>query len=294
MSDIVNFSIELRARCSKLIEDLQSRYHLVITIHDDLGILRLPDGNSLIDRPFHHMHPYCLLERDQHAEYDRQCVDYCSRQVSKRCRVNQQPYLSSCWKGMREIIVPIWRNGTHHITLYAAGFRGEKPNLSSDHSFSQEVQEAYLQLGEPDELKINEMTRVLQTVGLGLLQEIDNARQMIHNDNARKQQIKQFIYNYAHQECTLKDLAAYMFLSPSRCSKVVRDLFKTPFQELVINERLERSKHLLLNSRLKQEAIATQCGFNNHFYFGRLFKKYIGISPGKFRKQAKNQLTQKS
>ncbi len=285
MVDLVNFYTDSRDRCSQVIEDIQGRYGVVITIHDDLGILRLPDGQCLLKQRFYHMHPYCLLEREKRPGFNQYCNDHCSTGVAKRCHVDQRPYLSCCWKGMREIIVPIWRNGIHHITLYAAGYRDKKNNNAPDDSFSKTIRDAYQELPFPDEDTINEITRVLHTLGLGMLQEIDNARQIESSDNARKNQIERFIYNNAHQQCSLKDLAEYLFLSPSRCGQVVRDLFNTSFQDLVINERISRAKHLLLYSDLNQEAIAAQCGFNNHFYFNRLFKKVEGISPGRYRQQ---------
>lgn len=49
--------------------------------------------------------------------------------------------------------------------------------------------------------------------------------------------------------------------------------------------RIDRSKELLLENRLKVYEIAEQVGYKNVDYFHKKFKKYVGISPAEFRKQ---------
>ena len=55
--------------------------------------------------------------------------------------------------------------------------------------------------------------------------------------------------------------------------------------EFILQCRLEHAKELLLHTSLGQEAIAQQCGFSNKRYFNTRFSHYVGMSPGRFRKQ---------
>ena len=50
--------------------------------------------------------------------------------------------------------------------------------------------------------------------------------------------------------------------------------------------RMERAKGLLLHSHFAVGEIARICGFEDESYFGRFFKKHVGLSPGEFRKKS--------
>lgn len=278
-------TVSPRERCSQLIDDMQQRYGVVLTVRDNLGILRLPDGQALLRQRSYHMHPYCRLERDQRSEFNRQCNAHCSDMVGRRCRVDPSPFVSCCWKGMREVIVPIWRGGQHCITIFAAGMRDQRKNAPSRKTYSQHVVDAWQALPLYEDERARELTRALYTFGLGILQEIDNLYFQSEAESDRKNQIQKFIHYHANKpHCRIRDLANYLYLSPSRCSQVVRDLFNKPFQELLITERIERACHLLSTTQQTQEQIAGQCGFKNHYYFNRLFKKMHGLTPGQYRK----------
>ncbi|WP_343746299.1 AraC family transcriptional regulator [Chitinophaga sp.] len=53
----------------------------------------------------------------------------------------------------------------------------------------------------------------------------------------------------------------------------------------VHEKRIERAQYLMLTTRLTFTEIATQTGFDNVFYFSKIFKKITGISPGTYKKQ---------
>lgn len=56
------------------------------------------------------------------------------------------------------------------------------------------------------------------------------------------------------------------------------------FNSYVDHKRIEHSKKLLLENRLKVYEIAEQAGYKNVDYFHKKFKKYTGMSPAEFRK----------
>ena len=274
-------------RCTQLIEDVQLRYGVTLTIRDYLGILRLPGGEPLFRQPSYHMHPYCLLERDRRSQFDKSCQAHCSLAVRRRCNKDAAPFVTNCWKGACEVVVPIWRNGQCVITIFAGVFRDPGgAHAPKKKAFTEDVRSAYYTLPEFDENFARELVRVLYTLGQGILHEADQLHVDPQAGNNRKQQIKAFVFNNAHCAIKLETLAQYLFLSPSRTSQVVRDLFGESFQDLVIKERIERAKHLLKTTTQNQEVIAERCGFNNAFYFSRVFKKVCGIPPGVYRKQA--------
>lgn len=56
------------------------------------------------------------------------------------------------------------------------------------------------------------------------------------------------------------------------------------FNSYVDHKRIELSKQLLLENKLKVYEIAEQAGYNNVDYFHKKFRKYVGQSPAEYRK----------
>lgn len=62
---------------------------------------------------------------------------------------------------------------------------------------------------------------------------------------------------------------------------------KTPLERLT-EIRIQKSKSLLKRTNLKIPDIAERVGINNQSYFSTLFKKNVGLTPLKYRKQNPN------
>ncbi len=50
-------------------------------------------------------------------------------------------------------------------------------------------------------------------------------------------------------------------------------------------KRIERAQYLMITTRMTYSEIAAQTGFENIFYFSKIFKKITGVSPGNYKKQ---------
>ncbi len=109
--------------------------------------------------------------------------------------------------------------------------------------------------------------------------------------NNRRTTIKRFLHSYAHRSISLSDLAENLYLSESRTSHVVKDLFGKSFRELVIEERVMRAKVMLQSRDEPVALIARDVGFPDEFHFNRMFKKIVGTPPGKFRRAIKRDIS---
>ena len=56
-------------------------------------------------------------------------------------------------------------------------------------------------------------------------------------------------------------------------------------KQLICQLRLERAKSLL-KSGMDVRTVGQRCGFSSDSYFVQFFKRYTGMSPGKYRDQA--------
>lgn len=76
-------------------------------------------------------------------------------------------------------------------------------------------------------------------------------------------------------------------LSISRFSHKFKEITGKPPLKYFIDIKIEKSKELLAFSNLKISDVSEMIGYDNPFYFSRLFKKSTGLSPVEYRKKYK-------
>jgi two-component system response regulator YesN len=56
------------------------------------------------------------------------------------------------------------------------------------------------------------------------------------------------------------------------------------FVEYLTMVRMEEAKKLLMDPSLSVVAVASQVGYEDASYFSKVFKKYVGVSPNRYRR----------
>jgi AraC family transcriptional regulator of arabinose operon len=77
----------------------------------------------------------------------------------------------------------------------------------------------------------------------------------------------------------LEQIAAKHHISMSTLRRHVRRSSGYPLHDYIHRLKMAEAKHLLLNTSLQVKEIAGMLHYSDPFYFSRLFKKYMGISP---------------
>lgn len=88
--------------------------------------------------------------------------------------------------------------------------------------------------------------------------------------------------NYS-KHLELAQVAEYVQLSPSYFSSLFHQTVGVSFREHLCRIRVEASKHLLLNKEYSLADIAISMGFPDQSYYCKVFKRIVGITPGKYR-----------
>lgn len=86
------------------------------------------------------------------------------------------------------------------------------------------------------------------------------------------------------EEISLKTLSYSMDMHPNYLGQLFQKEMEMTFSEYVNTFRIEKAKHLLLQTELKTNEIAARVGYTDPTYFYRIFKKYVGVSPTELRK----------
>lgn len=93
---------------------------------------------------------------------------------------------------------------------------------------------------------------------------------------------------YIHENCfygiTVSDVASHVFISTKQLQRIFeKELHKTPSQFL-LEYKMSRVRELLDETDMSVSEIADSLGFSNVDTMIKGFKKYAGITPGKYRK----------
>ena len=84
------------------------------------------------------------------------------------------------------------------------------------------------------------------------------------------------------------DLIAEMFhISPNYFSSLFHLSVGQSFMEYIIDRRIGKAKQLLGQEDARSSEIAEKVGYDNPYYFCRIFKKYTGLTPSEYRDSLK-------
>ena len=86
------------------------------------------------------------------------------------------------------------------------------------------------------------------------------------------------------EDISLTSLATKYNLSMARLSEMIKENLKVNFSDYIASLRIQRAKELLRDESISIQEIAEIVGYNDYFYFTKVFKKVEGISPSKYRK----------
>ncbi|NRA39398.1 MAG: helix-turn-helix transcriptional regulator [Planctomycetes bacterium] len=100
-------------------------------------------------------------------------------------------------------------------------------------------------------------------------------------------QAKQFVEEHIAEPLSIDRIAEHIFISPDYLRSLFKKEFGTSIMHHVIQRRLEFACALLCNSKKTVKEIALQCGFQSPYYFSRMFKKRMHMTPTEYRSSHK-------
>ena len=217
---------------------------------------------------------YFSLETCQNL--DREMQEH-TRKTGKLCSY-------TCHAGLMEAVAPV-KSGDKCIGFVVIGQFREANSLPPEH-LSPEEKEAFFEQPQvsADELKAR----------LGLFRSLVfyiASRELLLLSGVRKIDIiNRYIDTHLTEKITLSDLARHIGSSVSGLTHYLREHFHTSSKSMLIEKRLEQAEKLLRSTpQMSIAEVAEKVGYDDCFYFSRLFRKHRGLPPRNCRAQQEEQ-----
>jgi len=96
-----------------------------------------------------------------------------------------------------------------------------------------------------------------------------------------------FILDNLDQPLSLEALAKLTQMSPSHFAHSFKAALGTSPHQFIVQQRIEKAKHLLQHSDFTVRDIACRCGFSSQSHLDTTFHKHAGVTPYAYRQQVR-------
>lgn len=131
----------------------------------------------------------------------------------------------------------------------------------------------------------------LKAYDLFFTEFLSAAAGLINQKKQERDHITSFVIDYLEQyyaqDITLDLLAEKLNISGGYLSTYFKEKTKKNLIDYVNEVRITKAKHILIESNLRIQDVASQVGYLNMNSFNRMFKKFSGLTPSEFRQTNK-------
>jgi AraC-like DNA-binding protein len=105
------------------------------------------------------------------------------------------------------------------------------------------------------------------------------------DENAIIDRCKNLIFRRLHSKIVISELADILHVSLEYLSALFKRTEQITISEYIMNEKVKLAQNLLVYSEYSLVDISMYLGFSSQSHFGRVFKKYTGLTPNDYRKR---------
>ncbi len=117
------------------------------------------------------------------------------------------------------------------------------------------------------------------------LRELNLKTKMTNSQKLLDSAVRYIHSKYADPKISMEIVCEELGISVSYMSLLFKKHKETTFVKYLTSVRIEKARELLRLTGDRVVEIAGQCGFNDVYYFSHCFKKYMGVSPKKYREE---------
>ena len=266
------------------IKFLTTSQGLSITLHP-----MLPDTIISSSELIHfniHNNAYCLYLKS--CKDAQSCCIKKQNKILEKCKVGS--FTGTCHAGVKEFVYPISDGEKIIGFISVSGYKNEQANqyikkISQNFNLPiNELQKSYSTL--KDEIPSKDFVDTLieplcNMLELTLLKSKSNENLTL----TLSQKIEAYIRKNHNRPIKADDICTEFSCSRSYISTIFKKETGFTIRDYINNLRINDAKILLHYSNLTVTQIAFSVGFSDSNYFTEVFKRYVGMSPLKFKNQ---------
>jgi len=104
--------------------------------------------------------------------------------------------------------------------------------------------------------------------------------------SALLEKARQYVQDNVEKRIMLQDVADHVCISPGYLSALFKKQYNQNFVDYINEVKIHRACELIRAGQYRIYEIGYMLGFENAYYFTRVFKRYTGMTPTEYQKQA--------
>ncbi len=104
------------------------------------------------------------------------------------------------------------------------------------------------------------------------------------SNNSLIAKVISYLHQNYDQDISLETTAKHFFVDKSYLCKLFKKHIARNFNDYLMQIRINKAKELLNNPEYTVNAVSNKVGYSDYSYFGKIFKKMIGITPSEYKK----------
>ncbi len=246
------------------------------------------DQFHLVSEYPQHPPKFCSLVRS--TEHGLSSCKQCDVAAFKEAKRTRKAHIYTCHAGLTEAVAPIQLNGgILGYVILAHMLPKENYEQSLSNALvktdgyglkTQDVLPALKKITPHSKEKIQACVQILNAVA-AYLQVTDLVKWKAENIASK---ITEYIETHLSARLTTDLLCKTFLISRTKLHQISVESYGMSIAKYVLLKRIEKAKELL-KQNFSVSKVSEKTGFSDFNYFGKVFKKEVGISPTEYKKQ---------
>jgi two-component system response regulator YesN len=139
------------------------------------------------------------------------------------------------------------------------------------------------------QFRIMQSPKQIEEFVVDKLMDLEKASNELRSGKSRRiiRDVEGIIHKSYNQNLTIQQLAAEVFMSPGHLQTLFKKETGQTINDYITSVRLEKAQEMLKDPAIKIYEVANQVGYQDTYYFTKIFKKMVGVNPMEYRERTR-------
>ena len=184
-------------------------------------------------------------------------------------------------KGLGILSLDSLRNFKYHFVITAAMLSRYCIDGGMEHEMAYHISDLYI-----NRVDICTSKEEISSLHRKMVREYLKRMSKLKTDNVYSKHVVHcinYIYDHLHEKITVADAAYEAGISEGHLSRLFKKETGMSFNEYVMRKKTETARNMIDYSGYSLSQISNILAFGSQSYFVKVFKKYEGVTPGKYQ-----------